>query len=66
MREGCEFQNGFRKLSVEEEIKVKKKIHEHFEIFFYQEKNFNLSLFRRKLKFHIFNCLKFCFKIQKT
>ena len=27
--------------------------------------NFNFSLFRRKLKFQIFNCLKFCFKILK-
>ena len=30
-----------------------------------QEKNFNFSPFRKKLKFHIFCCLKFYFKISK-
>jgi len=38
---------------------------EHFRRFFYKEENFNFSPFRRKLKFHIFSCLKFCFKILK-
>ena len=29
------------------------------------EENFNFSTFKRKLKFHIFSWLKFCFKILK-
>ena len=31
--------------------------------FSYQKENFNFSPFKRKLKFHIFSCLKFYFKI---
>ena len=39
-----------------------KKAHEHFERFFNLKKNFNFSHFKKKLKFHIFSCLKFYFK----
>lgn len=42
-------------------MKIIKKIHKYFERFFYQEKNFNFSYFRKKLKFYLFNYLKFCF-----
>ena len=55
----------FRNFKGEERIKVIKKIRERFRIFLYQEENFNFSYFRRKLKFYIFSCLKFCFKISK-
>ena len=55
----------FQNFQVEERMKVIKEIHEHFRKFFYQEENFNFSHFRRKLKFHIFSCLKFYFKIPK-
>jgi len=65
MREKSRVQGrDFRNFHVEERMKVIKEIHECFRRFFYQE-NFNFSHFRRKLKFHIFSCLKFCFKISK-
>ena len=62
-----EFENGISKtyFQVEEKMKVIKEIRECLGRFFYQEENFNFSPFRRKLKFHIFSCLKFCFKITK-
>ena len=43
-----------------------KKIHKCFKRFLYQEDNFNFSHLRRKLKFHIFSCLKLCFIIPKS
>ena len=46
-------------------MRSRREIHERFEGFFYQEENFNFSYFKRKLKFYIFNYLKFCFKIPK-
>ena len=55
----------FENFQVKERMKLIKETHERFGRFFYQEENFNFSPFRRKLKFHIFNCLKFCFKIPK-
>ena len=59
----------FQKFSCERENKNYKKKHECFKRFsiklFYQEKNSNFSHFKRKLKFHNFNCLKFYFKISK-
>ena len=55
----------FQELSGGREEKVIKKIREHFEKFFYQKENFNFYPFRRKLKFHIFCYLKFCFLISK-
>jgi len=58
-------ERNFKNFQAEERMKVIKKIHKHFRRFFYQEYNFNFSHFRRKLKFHIFSCLKFCFKIPK-
>jgi len=60
-REGrvVSLRTGFRELSGRRRMKVIKEIHERFERFFYQEENFNFSPFRRKLKFHIFSCLKF-------
>ena len=50
---------------VEEKIKVIKEIREYFRKFFHKKESFNFSHFRRKLKFHIFSCLKLCFKISK-
>ena len=55
----------FGNFQVEERMKVIKEICQYFRIFLYQEGNFNFSPFKRKLKFHIFSCLKFCFKIPK-
>jgi len=55
----------FENFHVEKRKKVIKKMHELFGRFFHQEENFNFSSFRRKLKFYIFSCLKFCFKISK-
>ena len=51
-------EHDFENYQVEERMKVMNEIHEHFGTFFYQEENFNFSHFRRKLKFHIFSCLK--------
>ena len=56
----------FENFQVEEMMKVIKKIRERFGMFLYQEENFNFSPFRKKLKSHIFSCLKFCFKILKN
>ena len=58
-------EHDFENFQVEERMEVRMETHEHFERFFYQEENFNFSPFRRKLKFHIFSYLKFCFKILK-
>ena len=55
----------FENFEVKGDMNVIKEIHEHFLRFFHQEDNFNFSPFRRKLKFHNFICLKFCFKISK-
>ncbi|KAL5124692.1 Phosphoglycerate mutase-like protein AT74 [Glycine soja] len=57
----CDFGN----FKIKERMKVIKEIYERFRRFFYQEENFTFSPFRRKLKFHIFSCLKFCYKIPK-
>ena len=58
------FENG-----VSENFQVKKKMkiinRQTFERLFYQQENFNFSHFKMKLKFDIFSCLKFCFKISK-
>ena len=55
----------FRKLSGGREDEGYKGNTRTFWKVFYEEENFNFSLFRRKLKFHIFSCLKLCFKIPK-
>jgi len=55
VREERDFEN----FQVGEKMNIIKEIHECFERFFYQEENFNFSPFRKKLKFHIFSCLKF-------
>jgi len=49
----------FRNFQVEERMKVIKEIYECFKRFLYQEENFNFLHLRRKLKLHIFSCLKF-------
>ena len=56
---------GFRELSGERKDECYKEIGERFRRFLCQEENFNFSPFRRKLKLHVFSCLKFCFKIPK-
>jgi len=58
-------ERNFENFQVEEKIKVIKEIHKLFGRFFYQEEKINFSPLRKKLKLHIFNCLKFCFKISK-
>ena len=55
----------FENFKVEERMKVIKEIRKCFRRLLCQEENLNFSPFRRKLKFHIFSCLKFCFKIPK-
>ncbi|KAL3033161.1 hypothetical protein AAZX31_02G122100 [Glycine max] len=67
MREESRFRKrDFGNFQVKERMKeVIKEIRKHFRRFLYQEENFNFSLFRKKLKFHIFNCLNFYFKIPK-
>ena len=55
----------FENFQVEEKIKVIKEINKRFKRLFYQKENFNFLPFRKKLKFHIFNCLKLYFKISK-
>jgi len=55
----------FGNFQVEDRMKVIKEIRESFGRFFYQEENFNFSLFRRKLKLHIFSCLNSILKFQK-
>jgi len=65
MKKNHELENEILKTFQKEMMKVIKEICKRFKRFFYQEENFNFSPFRKKLKLHIFSCLKFCFKISK-